>query len=611
MTGYFQKKLQRFRDLTLQSKITIALLLSVTVPILMLGIFFYGRFYDMTVSYAIRQEQDASAKTAPMIEDIVQEVLDSYQTLSDLPFFKSLFQMPVSGSFSELLDSPSAGDFRRQVDSMVDGKLITDIRIFMDFPELSPEAYSRRNTEGIFYPLSYARPTYWYGIFQGTANLYELFCPAFYLGINEQQASGDLAYIKSTTFYYQGTAYPSYIAVYYSSQPIKKILADNLSLEGSVSYIINDRDALVSSSDPSLSGIYWLDYKSIHDSLLSSNNFIQKTILDEKIYAGFYSISQPKWFMVTVLPSKPLVRQGQRMMYQFMIFYFLFLLLAFLMANSLAHSITNRLSSVIVQMREVRYGPPVPMASPVAHDEVGDLIDTYNYMARQMNHLIEEQAKSAEELRIAEFNSLQAQINPHFLYNTMDMINWLAKQGRTDEIRDAIQNLSRFYKLTLSRKKSISTIEHEEEHVSIYIRLQNMRFHDSIDFVSDIPDELMKYQIPKLTLQPVIENAILHGILEKEDKSGTIVLTGWKEEGDIVLLISDDGVGIPPEKLPSILSGQGKSASGGTNIAVSNTHRRLQILYGEAYGLTYSSELGKGTEVQIRIPANLSPEKTE
>lgn len=611
MTGYFQKKLQSFRDLTLQSKITIALLLSVTVPILMLGIFFYSRFYDMTVSYAIRQEQDASAKTAPLIEEIVQEVLDSYQTLSDLPFFKNIFQMPIDSSFSELLDSPSAENFRREVDSMVDGKLITDIRIFMDFPDLSQEAYSRKNTKGIFYPLSYAKPTYWYGIFQGTANLHELFCPAFYLGINEQQSSGDLAYIKSTTFYYQGTAYPSYIAVYYSSQPIKKILADNLSLEGSVSYIINDRDALVSSSDTSLSGIYRLDYKSIHDSLLSSNNFIQRTILDEKIYAGFYSISQPKWFMVTVLPSRPLVKQGQHMMYQFMLFYFLFLLLAFLMANSLAHSITNRLSSVIVQMREVRYGPPVPMDSPVAHDEVGDLIDTYNYMARQMNHLIEEQAKSAEELRIAEFNSLQAQINPHFLYNTMDMINWLAQQGRTDEIRDAIQNLSRFYKLTLSRKKGISTIEDEEEHVSIYIRLQNMRFHDSIDFVSDIPDELMKYQIPKLTLQPVIENAILHGILEKEDKSGTIVLTGWKEEGDIVLLISDDGVGISPEKLPSILSGQGKSASGGTNIAVYNTHRRLQILYGETYGLTYSSEHGKGTEVQIRIPANLSPEKTE
>ena len=190
------------------------------------------------------------------------------------------------------------------------------------------------------------------------------------------------------------------------------------------------------------------------------------------------------------------------------------------------------------------------MASPVYHDEIGDLIDTYNYMTRKMDQLMEEQAKAAEELRIAEFHSLQAQINPHFLYNTMDMINWLAQQGRTDEVSNAVQSLSRFYKLTLSRKQSMSTIAKETEHVSIYLLIQNMRYHDSISFISDIPDELLEYSIPKLTLQPIIENSVLHGILETDNKSGTIVLTGWMEDHDIVLLISDDGVGISPEKLP-------------------------------------------------------------
>ena len=132
------------------------------------------------------------------------------------------------------------------------------------------------------------------------------------------------------------------------------------------------------------------------------------------------------------------------------------------------------------------------------------------------------------------------------------MINWLAQQGRTDDVSTAVQSLSRFY---------------------------------------------------KLTLQPLIENAVLHGILEKDDKTGTIVLTGWIEDTSIVLLISDDGVGIPSEKLSAILSGNGNSTSGGTNIAVYNTHRRLQILYGPDYGLTYSSTPGSGTEVEIRIPA--------
>ena len=173
-----------------------------------------------------------------------------------------------------------------------------------------------------------------------------------------------------------------------------------------------------------------------------------------------------------------------------------------------------------------------------------------------------------------------------------------------EEISHAVQSLSRFYKLTLSRKKGISTIARELEHVTIYVQLQNMRYHDSIELITDIPDELSEYQIPKLTLQPVVENSILHGILEKESKSGTIVITGWMENKDIVLLISDDGVGISPEILSTILSGSGNSQSGGTNIAVYNTHRRLQILYGKDYGLTYSSNPGKGTEVEIRFPAH-------
>lgn len=307
--------------------------------------------------------------------------------------------------------------------------------------------------------------------------------------------------------------------------------------------------------------------------------------------------------MVTVLPSGPLIAQSNGIMVQYVLMYLVFLICALFLAHFMARSITNRISSVIHQMSKVRKGTLSPMASPVYHDEIGDLIDTYNYMTRKMDQLMEEQAKSAEELRIAEFHSLQAQINPHFLYNTMDMINWLAQQGRTDEVSNAVQSLSRFYKLTLSRKQSMSTIAKETEHVSIYLLIQNMRYHDSISFISDIPDELLEYSIPKLTLQPIIENSVLHGILETDDKSGTIVLTGWMEGNDIVLLISDDGVGISPEILPTILSGNGNSTSGGTNIAIYNTHRRLQILYGPDYGLTYSSEPGHGTEVEIRIPA--------
>ncbi len=604
MKRFLHSLRQGYGDMKLQSKFSLSLILAVTLPMLMLALFFYGRLYDMTVSYTIRQEQDLSSKTAPMIEETVHKVLDTYTELSQLPFYQTLFHKPVNYPFSSLTASSDAKEFQKQVKEMIDGTLITDIQIYVDIPIMFSSLFHASSTKETFSPIRYVKGTYWYGIFQSNPiPVSDLYCPSFYLGTQEKQNHGDLAYIRRGSLYYHGTSYPCYTAVYYSSAPLREILQDNLALAGSVSYILNDRDALVASSDESLSGIYWLDYESIEESFMSSNNFIERMILDQKIYAGFYSISHTGWFMVTVLPSDPLIQQSHRIMLLYVALYLGFLVVAILLATLLARSISRRISSVISQMQQVRKGPPVPMDSPEYHDEVGDLIDTYNYMTRKMGDLMEEQRQAAEDLRIAEFNSLQAQINPHFLYNTMDMINWLAQQGRTSEISNAVQNLSRFYKLTLSRRQGISTIAQEEEHVSIYIHLQNMRYHDSIEFVSDIPDELMEYQVPKLTLQPVIENSILHGILEKDSKSGTIVLTGWMEDGDIVLLISDDGVGISPEKLPVILTGAGKSVSGGTNIAVYNTHRRLQILYGHAYGLSYSSIQGQGTEVQIRLPA--------
>lgn len=601
----FAKKLRHlYGDQKLQTKITLVMLLVVLIPVLLIGLLFFGSLRDMVISDTIRKEQDSSAQTAPLIEQTIQKVLDSYDKILDLPFIEELFHMPVN-SVEDLAASESTRNFSESIQQILTEDPLTGFQIYVDFPageETYDSLYQNEQVGPYLSSLLPAKGTYWYGIFQGSKHR-ELYCPSFYLGIKEQQTYGDMAYIRPTTIYYRGENYPAYIALYFSSSSIQDILVKNLKLPGSVSYIINERNALVSSSDSSLSGIYWLNYENIENSFMSSNNFIERTILDHTVYAGFYNISQPGWFMVTILPSEPLLDRSTNILFEFLFLCLIFLVIAFVSASLLARSITRRISSVISQMHLIRQGTPVPMESPEYHDEVGDLIDTYNYMARRMDQMMEEQQKSSEDLRIAEFNSLQAQINPHFLYNTMDMINWLAQQGRTAEVSTAIQSLSRFYKLTLSRKQSISTVEQEEEHVSIYLSLQNMRFHDKISFISDIPDELMEYQIPKLTLQPVIENAVLHGILETESKSGTIVLTGWMEADDLVLMISDDGVGIPAERLKTILTGSGASTGRGTNIAIYNTHRRLQILYGENYGLRYSSVPGEGTEVEIRLPA--------
>lgn len=607
-----QRRIIKFyKNLRLQSKLTITHLVIVILPMIVLGIFSYTRMYDMIVSDTIRKEQSASIQTAPLIEDTVDMILDAHQQITDLEFYRIITGSYSSNSLASMLSSSARQNFDNTVAQLKASDLVTDVRFYLEVPKDEP-ILSRDPKNSILLSLEKARGTYWYGIFEGSPSTSSLFCPSFYLSPYEISHYGDMAYITESTMMYEGEMRSCYLAVYFSNEHLTELLKNNLNSNDNVAYIINARDSLVATTNSSMSSIYHFDYNVVEDSFMSSNNFITKNVLGEEVYAGFYSIKNTDWYMVVAMPATPLIHKSLGMIIGFFLIYGACIVAAFLIATLLSHSISNRLSLVINQMAQSRIGPPVALPAPETQDEIGDLIDTYNYMSRVINELMDRQAQAAEDLRVAEFNSLQSQINPHFLYNTMDMINWLSQQGRANEVTTAIQKLSRFYKLTLSRKKSLSTIADEVEHASIYVQLQNMRFHDMIDFLVDIPDVLMEYTIPKLTFQPVIENSILHGILEKEEKQGTIVLTGWIEGSTIVILISDDGVGIPKERLDSILTGNGASSkSSGSNIAIYNTHKRLQLLYGPDYGLKYSSTPGEGTEVEIRIPARLPDEEKE
>ena len=585
----------------LQSKLLITYLIIISFPMILGASFLYGKVYDMVVADTIRKQQEETSKTAPIIDNELDKLLEDYSKIVEHPFILKVFTaLSKDAPISSLCVSEYADAFFRHVDTITEEGTIQNFRFYVDIPE-SDKGFINALTDSRVTSLSSFNNTYWRGIFSGT-NITKLHCPAFYLSKNEIETLGNMAYITKHQVTSEQKTYTCYIAVYYSSNLYLDVLQQNLPAEGSVAYLINDRDSIIATTSPALSSTYYLNYNTIQDAFMSSNNFLEKVVLGETIYAGMYNIREPKWYMVVVTPSTPLIQESRHIMSVYFLLFGSCILLALLLAIIVSRSITNRISLVTKQMARVRTGPPTPLEVSGEKDEVGDLIDTYNYMCIEMNHLLEERERSAEELRISEFKSLQAQINPHFLYNTMDMINWMAADGRTSEIGTVVQNLSRFYKLTLSKKTTLSTIEDEIEHITIYIRLLNMRFRNNIDLVIDIPDELLEYEIPKLTLQPVVENAILHGIMEKAEKKGCIVITGWINNENIELMVSDDGVGIPEEKLETILDGTGNSKTG-NNIAIYNTHHRLQILYGEKYGLSYFSELGIGTDVNILIPA--------
>lgn len=234
----------------------------------------------------------------------------------------------------------------------------------------------------------------------------------------------------------------------------------------------------------------------------------------------------------------------------------------------------------------------------------GDYIklETYVYgMIRKVKELMEESYQSRIREREAQLTALQAQINPHFLYNTLDAINWMAVKIDAREISFMINSLARYFRLSLSKGKTVVSIHDELELINVYLTIQNIRYQGMIQFEFRVEEEIKNYKILKLTLQPIIENAILHGIQKKEDRHGTITIKGAKSSDDIVISIADDGVGINAETIQSIMRGTWAEHEG--HYGLYNVNERLKLYYGSDYGISITSEPGKGTCVEVKIKA--------
>ena len=234
-------------------------------------------------------------------------------------------------------------------------------------------------------------------------------------------------------------------------------------------------------------------------------------------------------------------------------------------------------------------------------DELGELINNYNYMISKMSKLVSDQYKYGKAVKNAELKALQSQINPHFLYNTLDMINWMSYKNMNSEISTAVKSLAKFYKLSLNKGNDLTYIGDELDHVSLYVKIQNMRYRNRISLEINISEEINNYLIPKITLQPIVENSISHGILAKGNVNGKITISGDILNDEIYLNVYDDGIGIEKEKLPLLLSSE-EIETNGSGYGLKNINQRLTLLYGESYGLSFNSTYGYGTTVTIKLP---------
>ena len=260
----------------------------------------------------------------------------------------------------------------------------------------------------------------------------------------------------------------------------------------------------------------------------------------------------------------------------------------------ISRSVSSRILHLSKTVQKVQDGKLETLDEEAGQDEVGQLIGNYNYMIRRIRKLLEEQYQLGQEKKEAELMALQSQINPHFLYNTLDMINWMASKNETENIRDTVLSLARYYKLILNKGRDIITIGLEIELCEAYIAIQQKRYRGKILFELDVEEQIRDYLIPKITLQPLIENAITHGIMEKSSGRGNILISGWEEDDDIFLSVTDDGVGM-------ITGQEMEQKHKGSKYGLSNIETRLKLFYNMEKCITFESTQGIGTCVSIRV----------
>ena len=232
-----------------------------------------------------------------------------------------------------------------------------------------------------------------------------------------------------------------------------------------------------------------------------------------------------------------------------------------------------------------------------SHDEVGDLIRSFQKMLDKINALINEVYTGKLAQKEAEMRALQAQINPHFLYNSLSLINWGAIRADAPDISEMAQLLSTFYRTTLNKGKQLTSVADELKNTRSYIDIQRIMHSGQFEAIYQIEEGLGEYLMLNLLLQPLVENAIVHGLDQRPDGGGILRITAAHKKDTIVFMVEDNGVGIDPQALPNLLT----QDSGGYGIK--NVHERIQLYYGKEFGLTLESKLSVGTRATLTIPA--------
>ena len=310
------------------------------------------------------------------------------------------------------------------------------------------------------------------------------------------------------------------------------------------------------------------------------------------------------WIVIGIIPLDELTDDSVRVTSLIYITGFACILLAIVSSMFISQSISKPIIKLSNSMTSVGQGNLEAKVEITGSDEVGRLAANFNKMLSQISNLMNQVYLEQRKKREFELLALQAQINPHFLYNTLESVCALAQLGETENVFRMVKALARFYRIALSKGKNIISIKEEVENARHYLVIQKIRYRDKFEYSIDIDEQIMNKQIVKLSIQPLIENAIYHGLRNKRGK-GQINILGYCKENKTVISIIDDGIGLHANEIDEIMSSS-YEGSNRRSFGLRSVDERIKLYFGQQYGINISSEVDKGTRVDIILPGDFN-----
>ncbi|MDA3811276.1 MAG: sensor histidine kinase [Spirochaetaceae bacterium] len=342
-------------------------------------------------------------------------------------------------------------------------------------------------------------------------------------------------------------------------------------------------------------------------SLLSQTD--QKTYKDGERYFMVETSGLTGWNIVSVTHDSDIVTDWRSVQIIYALIGLLLFLIIGLATNRISSGITKPVRKLQEIMKTVETGEFHLVGAISGTNEIRELAHDYDIMVGRIMELVAANTKEQELKRKSDLKALQAQINPHFLYNTLDSIIWMGEMGQNREVVKMTSALSKLFRISISKGHEIITIRDEIAHVQSYLTIQEMRYQDKFNYLIDIDPELHDQPILKITLQPLVENAIYHGIKES-DGQGFIRITGSIENEMIVLNVQDNGNGMNRNELDQLnlgmdISPENRSKLSSQGMGLRNVHQRIRLYFGEQYGLNCTSIPGEGTNISVKLPLSV------